>query len=102
MKKEKIIEKIKNGELNYNNLSVFKRKDIDIIKAYVEVATPYDLEQFATKNKNNEKSKVNGQYMRDSISRCRNGRIFDRFRLFGIFSHCRKRNYSFRNKAFFR
>ena len=55
MKKEKIIEKIKNGELNYDNLSVFKRRDIDIIKAYVEVATSYDLEQFALKNKNNEK-----------------------------------------------
>ena len=54
MRKEKIIERIKNGEMSYNHVSIFKKKDLDIIAAFVSVASSYELDQFARKNKNNK------------------------------------------------
>ena len=52
MKKEKIIEKIKAGELKYSEVSIFKRNDIDIIYAYIEVANSEELSKLAKQHSN--------------------------------------------------
>ncbi len=53
MKKEKIIEKIKAGEMGYYQVSIFKRKDPEIIDAFLSVASDFEVDTFARKNKNN-------------------------------------------------
>ena len=53
MKKEIIIAKIKSGEMKYKDVSIFKKGDVDIIKAYISVATNEELTSLAKKYKNN-------------------------------------------------
>lgn len=52
MKKEIIIAKIKSGEMKYKDVSIFKKNDLDIIKAYISVASNEELTTLAKKHKN--------------------------------------------------
>jgi len=52
VKKEKIIEKIKSGELKYSDVSIFKRNDPEIIYAHIQVATEEELVKLAKSHGN--------------------------------------------------